>query len=89
MFKFICNTINAIELVIGKIATVVTALISGIIAGAVGWTALLVWLEIQKPGSMSNILRDVNNKEEEPPKETPKKPKIVRAKRSTKKGGDQ
>ena len=89
MFKLVTNVINSIELVIGKIATVVTALISGIIAGAVGWTALLVWLEIQKPGSMSGILRDVNNKEEEePPKETPKKPKIVRAKRSTKKGGE-
>lgn len=88
MFKFICNTINAIELVIGKIATVVTALISGIIAGAVGWTALLVWLEIERPGSMSGILRDVNKKEEEPSfKETPKKPRIVRTKR-TKKGGE-
>lgn len=87
MFKFICNTINAIELVIGKIATVVTALISGIIAGAVGWTALLVWLEIERPGSMSGILRDVNKKEEEPSEETPKKPRIVRAKR-TKKGGE-
>jgi MFS superfamily sulfate permease-like transporter len=87
MFKLVCNIINSIELVIGKIATVVTALISGIIAGVVGWTALLVWLEIKKPGSMSGILRDVNDKEEEPQKETPKKPRIVRAKR-TKKGGE-
>lgn len=87
MFKLVCNVINSIELVIGKIATVVTALISGIIAGVVGWTALLVWLEMEKPGSMSGILRDVNNKEEEPQKETPKKPRIVRTKR-TKKGGE-
>lgn len=87
MFKLVASIFNAIELVIGKIATVVTALISGIIAGALGWTALLVWLEIERPGSVSGIIRDVNKKEETP-KEEPKKPRMVRAKRSTKKGGE-
>lgn len=88
MFKFICNTINAIELVIGKITTIMFAIIGGFLAGGIGMVFLQVWLECERPGSMSGILRDVNKKEEEPSfKETPKKPRIVRTKR-TKKGGE-
>jgi hypothetical protein len=62
------------------------AIIGGILTGGIGMVFLQVWLEIERPGSISGIYAGLNEKEETP-KETPKKPRIVRTKR-TKKGGE-
>ena len=88
MFKLVTSIFNAIELVIGKITTIMLAIIGGFLAGGIGAVFLQVWLENEKPGSISGVYAGLHEKEESP-KETPKKPKIVRAtKRSTKKGGE-
>lgn len=87
MFKLVSGIFNAIELVIGKITTIIFAIFSGILTGGIGMIFLQAWLEDKKPGSISGIFIGLHE-DEEPPKEEPKKPKIVRAKRSTKKGGE-
>ena len=83
MLKLVANFINAIELVIGKIATILTAFL----AGGFAMIIFMVWREMQTPGFINQAFtvsihgEEKEKKEEEKPK---KARTSTRARKATK-----